>query len=451
MASEWRDYQLAEICEEKIGIQTGPFGSQLHKKDYVLSGTPIITVEHLADNRITTQNLPLVSDEDKKRLQKYQLQTGDIVFSRVGSVDRRSLVRENENGWLFSGRCLRVRVNRTIAVPEFVSFQMGTENFKNCIRSVAVGATMPSINTKILSEISIRLPSIDEQKAIAEVLLSLDDKIELNRRMNATLEAMARALFKDWFVDFGPTRAKMALGGEEPQPEKTSPTPYLSSEIWSLFPDRLDDSGNPKGWETSNIASEVKILGGGTPSTKEPAFWEGGIYNWCTPKDLSHLTSPVLLDTNRKITEKGLEKISSGLLPKGCILMSSRAPVGYLAIAEIPTAVNQGFIAMRCSKNISNLYILFWCKANMEKIKNSAGGTTFAEINKSTFGKIPIICPSAKSIMAFDKLVGPLFSRVVCNLKENRTLAAMRDLLLPKLMSGEIRVKDAEKIAEKAP
>ena len=189
--------------------------------------------------------------------------------------------------------------------------------------------------------LTFSLPPITEQRALGELLQSLDDKIELNRRMNETLEAMARAIFKDWFVDFGPTRAKIAMRGEDPQNEGVARAPYLAPDIWSLFPDHLDDIGKPEGWTTSTIGQEVEVLGGSTPSTKEPTFWGGDIF-WATPKDLSSLSTPVLLSTERQITEAGLSQIGSGLLPAGTVLLSSRAPIGYVAIAQIPVAVNQG-------------------------------------------------------------------------------------------------------------
>ena len=216
---------LGNLCEKESGIQTGPFGSQLHQKDYVAEGTPIITVEHIGENRITHQDLPRVSDYDRARLSKYALQTGDIVFSRVGSVDRRSLVRELEDGWLFSGRCLRVRPDQEKIDSGYLSYFLGLPAFREYIRSIAVGATMPSLNTSLLSDVTIYYPPLPEQRAIAHVLGTLDDKIELNRRMNQTLEEMAHTIYKDWFVDFGPVRAK--LEGQEP---------YLAQEIWEPVP-----------------------------------------------------------------------------------------------------------------------------------------------------------------------------------------------------------------------
>lgn len=318
--------------------------------------------------------------------------------------------------------------------PRFVSYFLRSMDFM----AYSDKAAVPGLNRNHLHVAPIYYPtSLEEQQKIAALLGALDDKIELNCQTNETLEAMARAIFKDWFVDFGPTRAK-AEGSE----------PYLASELWDLFPDAFDDEDKPIGWSTSEIGKEVQAVGGATPSTKEPAYWGGGEHHWATPKDLSKLSAPVLLDTDRKITQAGVSKISSGLLPTGTVLLSSRAPIGYLAIAEVPTAVNQGFIAMVCNNRISNVFVLFWCYENLEYIKGISGGSTFAEISKRAFRPIPITVPSAQVLEAFDSIVQPLYRQIVANTKENSTLAETRDLLLPKLMSGEIRLRDAEKAVE---
>ena len=172
-------YRLSDIAD----VQTGPFGSQLHNEDYVSSGTPIVTVEHLGNRKFTTQNLPMVSDADKIRLSKYSLKTGDIVFSRVGSVDRCSYVSDDENGWLFSGRCLRVRCSDKV-MPLYLYYFFCLPSVKQYIRNIAVGATMPSINTSLLSEIQLELPDMSTQRTVAGILSSIDDKIELNKRIN---------------------------------------------------------------------------------------------------------------------------------------------------------------------------------------------------------------------------------------------------------------------------
>ena len=179
-------------------------------------------------------------------------------------------------------------------------------------------------------------------------------------------------------------------------------------------------------------------MGGATPSTKDSSYWHAGKHHWATPKDLSRLGSPVLLDTDRKITEAGVKHISSGLLPIGTVLLSSRAPIGYLAIAEVPTAINQGFVAMVCNGRLPNVYVLFWCYENLERIKSLSGGSTFAEISKKTFRSVPITVPSGDILEAYNDLVRPLYNRIAVNMRESVLLAQTRDLLLPALMSGEI-------------
>ena len=312
------------------------------------------------------------------------------------------------------------------------------------ISGYLTGAVMPKLTQRNLNKIEIICPSLSEQRAIAHILGTLDDKIECNRRMNETLEAMARALFKAWFVDFEPVRAKL-----DGRWQRGQSLPGLPAHLYDLFPDRLVDSelGRvPEGWNHSTIGAEGFVCGGSTPSTKEPDFWKGGHHHWATPKDLSSLKFPVLLDTDRMITDAGLAKISSGVLPIGTVLLSSRAPIGYLAITEVPTAINQGFIAMKCDAILSNVFVLLWCRENMDAIIGNANGSTFQEISKSNFRPIPVIVPSRPVLVSFEKLANSLYRQLVANERQSRTLAQLRDTLLPKLISGELRIKDVERI-----
>lgn len=275
---------------------------------------------------------------------------------------------------------------------------------------------------------TIALPDIAAQQSIGISLGALDQKIEVNKLLNSNLEGMARSLFKDWFIDFGPTHAKIA-----------KQAPYLAPEIWSLFPDELDDDGQPVGWSQSTIGDEIDVAGGSTPSTTVPEYW-GGEIAWATPKDLSSLSAPVLLSTERRITDAGLTQIGSGLLSVGTVLLSSRAPIGYLAVTQVPCAINQGFIAMRCNKRMSKNFAWLWTNAHMDAIKQKANGSTFQEISKSSFRTIPILLPTDALLTAFDAVIAPLFDQIVSNEEESRDLAETRDFLLPKLMSGELRV-----------
>jgi type I restriction enzyme S subunit len=188
------------------------------------------------------------------------------------------------------------------------------------------------------------------------------------------------------------------------------------------------------------VGDVVACVGGGTPSTSEPKYWEGGTHHWTTPKDFSSLQAPILIDTERRLTDAGVATISSGLLPVGTVLMSSRAPVGYLAISAIPVAINQGFIAMKCNERASNYFMLNWCQHSMAEIEGRATGTTFAEISKQNFRPIPVVLPPKELMAAFTNEVAPLYAQITANLHQSRTLATLRDTLLPKLLSRELSV-----------
>jgi type I restriction enzyme S subunit len=267
---------------------------------------------------------------------------------------------------------------------------------------------------RLAKEIQIPLPPLPIQRRIAAVLSCLDDKIEINNRVNSNLEAQAQAIFKNWFVDFEPFK-----DGE-----------FVESELGLI----------PKGWKVGTIGEMVQVLGGGTPSTKEPIYWEDGIHPFCTPKDMATVTNSTIIETERKITDQGLAQISSGQLPIGTVLLSSRAPIGYLAITEIPISINQGIIAMICHSQLPNYYVLHWTKHNMEHIISKANGSTFLEINKQNFRPIKIIVPPVKILDRFTEIIDPVYRQIVSFLFESRNLTSIRDTLLPRLMSGEIEV-----------
>lgn len=419
--SKWTETVLGNIAD----IQTGPFGSQLHESDYVPEGTPIITVENLVNDYIShLDKTPNVSVEDTKRLSRlYSLKEGDIVFSRVGSVDRSAYVSSNEEGWLFSGRLLRVRPNEDVS-GKWLHYWIRQESIKNYVRKVAVGATMPSINTSLLSGVPVVVPSNEDQEDIAGVLSVFDEKIRLLQEQNKTLEEMAQVLFKHWFVDF-------EFLNNEGKPYKSSGGKMVESELGEV----------PAGWTVGVIGDFVEIKGGSTPSTKELSFWNGDIH-WTSPKDLSNNKGDIFLfDTEKKVTEEGLKQISSGLLPEGTLLMSSRAPVGYLAISQVPISINQGYIAFKPGGYLDNYFMYLWLKKNMRAIKNVSGGSTFEEVSKSSFRNIPCVVPPKDVLESFSTMVIKCFDKVSVNTRQIQTLSQLRDTLLPKLMTGAVRVK----------
>ena len=437
----WQKVSVEEISDK---VAMGPFGSSIKVNTFVPEGVPIISGQHL--HRIRVDDAPgfnFITPEHADRLASSNVRRGDVVFTHAGNIGQVAYIPEGSrfDRYVISQRQFYMRCNPTKAISEFLALYFTSPEGQHQLLANASQVGVPSIAQPVtyLRTIEVPLPPLPEQRAIAHILGTLDDKIELNRRMNETLEAMARALFKSWFVYFDPVRTKME--GRDPG---------LPQHLADLFPDRLVPSelGEiPEGWEVSKIGEEVDAMGGTTPSTKEPAYWNGGQQHWATPKDLSKLLSPVLLETDRKITDAGVKKISSGLLPVGTVLLSSRAPIGYLAIAEVPTAVNQGFIAMVCEKRLPYLYVLFWCYENLDHIKDIAGGSTFAEISKKAFRPVPVVVPSEEVLAVYEDKVRTLYDRIVANTKESVLLVSLRDTLLPKLISGEIHVRNADKQA----
>src|SRR5437867_286625 len=253
----WAYTTLGIACERGGGeIQTGPFGSQLHAADYVPIGIPSIMPQNIGDNRIVEDGIARITAKDAERLSRYLVHRGDIVYSRRGDVERRALIHERENGWLCGTGCLRVRLGNKGPDPRFATYYLGHPSVREWIVRHAHGATMPNLNTSILSACPFLVPPLSEQRAIAHILGTLDDKIELNRRMNETLEAIARALFKAWFVDFDPGRAK--ADGRDPG---------LPKALADLFPSTFKDSDVgeiPEGWTATRWGAVVKLEYGKT-------------------------------------------------------------------------------------------------------------------------------------------------------------------------------------------
>lgn len=407
---EWKEYKIGDVAS----VQTGPFGSQLHNKDYVLRGTPIVTVEHLGEREFSTQNLPCVSEEDKERLRKYTLTEGDIVYSRVGSVDRCSYVSTKENGWLFSGRCLRVRSDISVC-SLFLYYYLQQENVKQSIRNIAVGATMPSINTKLLSEIRVSIPSLNIQKRIASILSSLDDKIEVNRKINENLEQQAQALFKSWFVDFEPFK-----NGE-----------FVESELGII----------PKGWRVERIEDlSQKMASGGTPKSLNKDYYLGNI-KWYSTKELKDC---FLFDSEKHISEDALKNSSTKMFPEGTVLMAIYASptVGRLGILTNPATFNQAAVGIVPKENVGSEFIYLSLLSERTNLNNLASGAAQQNLNVGIVKNYNILVPEQKALDRFNRLARSYFLLLKKNTEESRRLAELRDTLLPKLMSGELKVND---------
>ncbi len=323
---------------------------------------------------------------------------GDLILAREAPV--------GEVGYIKSGyrvclgqRTVLVQVRSKLVSKRYLLYYLTNPEIKYDLQARSTGSVVAHLNLKDIRALEVVVPSLAQQVAIAAVLGSLDDKIDLLHRQNKTLEGIAQALFRRWFVD--------------------------------------EAAGD---WEEGTLGDVLTVRGGSTPSTSNPDFWDGEIH-WTTPRDLSNNDSIYLFDTARRITEQGLAKISSGLMPVGTLLLSSRAPIGYLAFTEIPTAINQGYIAILDDMGLSKHFIYLWLRENMDYVKSYANGSIFLEISKAAFRSLEITIPPSELLRELENVVAPMFDGIRTNVRQIRTLEKLRDTLLPRLMSGEVRVR----------
>ncbi|MBB3167487.1 restriction endonuclease subunit S [Simiduia aestuariiviva] len=458
--------KLGEIC--RIGSS-----KRIKRADYVQEGIPFFRSKEIIElskgNSISTELF--ISKEQYNQInEKFgSPDVGDILITSVGTLGVAYQVEQTQLPFYFKDGNLTWLSQFSKGVnPRWIFYWLNSPEGQRKIDEISIGSTQKAITIVALKSIEVQLPNKDEQDRTVKILDSVTGKISTNAKTNQTLEQIAQALFKSWIVDFDPVKAKISVleaGGTTEEAElaamsmiaaksseqlaelkQSKPDTYEQlAQTAALFPSAMQESelGEiPEGWSVSTIGEEVHISGGGTPSTKNKDFWENGSIHWTTPKDLSNLRDKVLADTERKITEAGLEKISSGLLPVNTVLMSSRAPVGYLALAKVPVAINQGYIAMRCEKLLSPEFTLQWAVSNMDEIKQRASGTTFAEISKKNFRPISVVVPTEGIIKKYSDQAQSLYEKIYAAVEETRALSSIRDTLLPQLLSGNKSLKE---------
>lgn len=369
-------------------IQTGPFGSQLHKEDYVDIGTPIVTVEHLGNRIFTEQNLPKVSDEDKARLSKYVLKEGDIVFSRVGSVDRCSYVDDAHDGWMFSGRCLRVRPNTEVD-PLYLYYFFCLEDTKQFVRNIAVGATMPSINTKLLGEVEVVYPSQREQQKIVALLSALDDKIEINQKINDNLADLLQTIYQEQFGNVSSTATQGTL-----------------SDLCSYSRDRVPVSA----LDTNTYFSTENMLPGKIGATEATSLPT-------TPQTTACHKGDTLVSNIRPYFKK---------------IVYCEDDCGCSTDVLCFTPVRPKYAAYIFSTLYADKFFAFMVAGSK--------GTKMPRGDKQQIMSYSVTLPSDDELDEFNSLALPILAQLHSNKAENKRLSATRDALLPKLMSGEIDI-----------
>ena len=375
------------------------------------------------------------------KLEKFVLREGDVILAMdrpwIEAGLKFASVTEQDVPSLLVQRVARLRAKPSLE-QGFLRYLVASKEFTDYVVGIQTGTAVPHISGAQIQSFRFSLPPLPVQASIAHVLGSLDTKTQLNRRMNQTLEQISQILFKSWFIDFDPVRAKA-----EGRWKKGESLRGMPADMWGLWPSEFEESEvgkTPRSWTLTTVGGVTQTSGGSTPFTGNPSYWEGGNIPWATPSDLGKLKSPVLLDTEKHLTPAGLEECISGLLPKHTVLLSSSASIGYLAVAAVPTATNQGFISLRPSPKASPFFLFEWVSNNMSSILELAHGTTFQRINLGEFANLPICLPPLELMARYHALVQPLFERMVAGERECIGLSQVRDVLLPKLLSGEIRL-----------
>lgn len=282
-----------------------------------------------------------------------------------------------------------------------------------------------------LKGFSFYLPPLPTQEQIADILSTLDNKIELNQQMNQTLENIARAIFKSWFVDFDPVYAKME-GRDYPLP----------ADIMDLFPDELVESELgviPKGWKIQPLSEIINLIGGGTPKTSVSEFWNGNI-PWFSVNDVPDESDIFVINTKNKITEMGLNSSSTHVLRFGTTIISARGSVGKCAMVGTPMAMNQSCYGIQGKEGFSDNFIYFLIRSNVSDFQKRGHGSVFNTITKSTFESIDVIIPDINVVQGYQSISNIFLLRILNNVNQNQILSKTRDNLLPKLINGEIKI-----------
>ena len=391
-----REVKLGEVANVKGGKRI-PKGIGLIN---IPNGHPYIRVRDLNNKRLLEldNSYEYVDNETQKVISKYTVKTGDVVLSIVGTIGLVAIVGRTLDGANLTENCVKLSsfhgVNR-----DFLYYYLRSDCGQQEIRCGTVGAVQAKLPIKNIQNIAINLPDYTTQERIASLLLSIDRKIELNQKINDNLEQQAVTYFQELYIN----------------------------------------NANPM-WQISTISDLGTVVGGSTPSKTKPEYYTNNGIAWITPKDLSINKSKFISHGENDITDLGLKNSSATVMPKGTVLFSSRAPIGYIAIASNEVTTNQGFKSVVPYLEIGTAFVYFFLKHSLPVIESAASGSTFKEISGSAMKNIPAIIPDRSTLDQFNSFCAPIFAQQKILEEQNHSLAMLRDSLLPKLMSGAIDI-----------
>jgi len=391
-----REVKLGKVATVKGGKRL-PKGINLITKP---NPHPYIRVRDLNGKKTLELDgsFEFVDDETQKAISRYIVTGGDIVLSIVGTIGLVSVVGDSLNEANLTENCVKLTSLSGID-RDYLYYYLKSSYGQQEIARGTVGAVQAKLPIKNIQDISIPLPDEVTQRKIADILSSLDAKIEVKNQVNDNLEQQAQSYFQELFVD----------------------------------------NADPE-WTTGTISDLGTVVGGSTPSKAKPEYYTESGIAWITPKDLSNNKSKFVSHGENDITELGLRNSSASIMPEGTVLFSSRAPIGYIAIAAGEVTTNQGFKSVVPKPEIGTPFVYFFLKNTLPVIEGMASGSTFKEVSGSTMKNVPAVIPDAETLAKFSDFCAPIFAQQRILEEQNQSLATLRDNLLPKLMSGEIDV-----------
>ena len=405
---EWKEVTLGDLCEISSS-------KRIFAKEYQSDGVPFYRGKEI----IEKQKGNAISNElfiSRNRYEEIKARYGvpqqrELLLTSVGTLGVPYVIKEEEF-YFKDGNLTWFRHFNGLDV-EYLYYWFLSPYGKNEINTKAIGSTQKALTIDSLSKFDIKIPAnLEDQRRITSVLSSLDRKIELNNKINADLEEMAQAIFKNWFVDFEPFK-----DGK-----------FVDSELGMI----------PEGWKVGRLTDVIKLMPGGTPKTSEPLYWDNGTIPFFSPKDVNGV---YCFAAEKHITEAGLNKCSSNLYPKDTIFITCRGTVGKVCLVACDMAMNQSNYAIKAIDGYSQYYVFFLVKSVVERLIKKSNGAVFSAITSKDFDE-EILIPSQKAVEDFTNVIDGFFRRIFTIGTENSRLSLLRDTLLPRLMSGELEVPE---------
>jgi len=379
-----------------------------------------LRVVDMGDRSVDRSSIRFITSAAHEATRRYTIASSDVYVSIAGTIGRVGRLPSDLDGIHLTENAAKITEIDPGADPSYLAFYLQSSLGQEQIRARTVGTSQPKLALFRIEEIEISLPPLEVQRAVVSAIGGFDDLIENNRRRIEILEEMARLLYREWFVHFRfPGHENVEL---------------VDSELGPI----------PEGWVVEPTHSVFDAIGGGTPSKKTDEYWAGGDIEWFTPSDLTRSGQMFAFSSGLRITRPGLAKSSAKMFPAGSVMLTSRATIGVIAITTQEATTNQGFITCVPNNRVTTPFLYFWLDSNVDRFLQLAGGATFKELRKSTFRELPLAVPPERLMTEFTTTVSAHLALIANLIEQNRVLRDVRDLLLPRLVSGELDVSELD-------